>query len=631
MLENLFDVILQMSFYGMIAGAFAALLCILLRYLPCSRRVGFLLWAVVAVRLVCPFTVPVPQYTGTGSSRIGVSPDTMGTNGAFGVVSDTDSDILSDTASGKDLDTGFLGDAVRKDGDHSRSAGEQILSEDDKEKDGRIRAAQNNAAAEASGENSGRRTDFLQQMYLACTQMLDKLWSVLPKSHLAMIWLAGVLVFWGFGIWDAYRLHKRLRFAMKIADGVYEVDTIRSSCVAGIRRPRIYLMSGLNERQREYILCHEQEHIRHRDYIWKPLAYAIVGLHWFNIPLWALYEMFQNEMERYCDERVIAKLGRKKKEDYCEVLLQMSVRRPRFALSSLAFGENRGKNDMKDRIGQILNHKKHSRMIQAGVFVVSLGVGTLLLSGGEVLGAQTETEIETQVTEYPLEELAKTLYELRNPYVGDASANGALLETLRVYLPDTEITQEIEAEEEPYRLILNMEEGPDMEDQTSLYQYGELNKAAAVLLALIDNVDEVVFSYPTEDEEKNPVQINEAYDAEWVTECYDGLAVKDYAQSEEKVLELLKALDWPLYFDEAGNALTGEMTAEEGETMNVLVDGNSFSAIGGANGPTSIFIAGKRNAAEQSGYCIRDTECERTGERHHEEYHRNHRSVGSGD
>lgn len=601
MLENLFDAILQMSFYGTIAGAFAALLCILLRYLPCSRCVGFLLWAVVAVRLVCPFTVPVPQYAGTGSSRIGLSSDAMETNGAFGAVSDTDSDILSDTASGKALDTGFLGDAVRKDGDRSRSAGEQMLSEYDKEKDGRIRAA------------------------------LDKLWTVLPKSYLAMLWLVGVLVFWGFGIWDAYRLHKRLRFAMKIADGVYEVDTIHSSCVVGIFCPKIYLRPGLDTEQRKYILCHEQEHIRHRDYIWKPLAYAILGLHWFNIPLWVMYETFQNELERYCDERVVARFGAEKKEDYCEVLLQMSVRRPRFALSSLAFGENRGKNDMKDRIGQILNHKKHSPMIQAGVFAVSLGVGTLLLSGGEVLGAQTETEIETQVTEYPLEELAKTLYELRNPYVGDASANGALLEALRVYLPDTEITQEIEAEEEPYRLILNMEEGPDMEDQISLYQYGELSKAAAVLLALIDNVDEVVFSYPTEDEGKNPVQINEAYDAEWVAECYDGVVVKEYAQSEEKVLELLKELDWPLYFDEAGNALTAEMTAEEGETMNVLVDGDSFSAIGGADGPTSIFIAGKRNAAEQSGYCIRDTECERTGEHHHEEYHRNHRSVGSGD
>lgn len=601
MLENLFDAILQMSFYGTIAGFCAAFLCLLLRYLPCSRRVGFLLWAVVAVRLVCPFTVPVPQYTDTGSSRIGVSPDTMGTNGALRAVSDTDSDMISDTASDKALDTGFLGDAVRKDGDHSRSAGEQMFSADEKETDGRIRAA------------------------------LDKLWSVLPKSYLAMIWLAGVLVFWGFGIWDAYRLHKRLRFAMKIADGVYEVDTIRSSCVAGIRRPRIYLMSGLNERQREYILCHEQEHIRHRDYIWKPLAYAIVGLHWFNVSLWVMYETFQNELERYCDERVVARFGAEKKEDYCEVLLQMAVRRSRFALSPLAFGENRGKNDMKNRIGQILNQKKHSRMIQAGVLAVSLGVGTLLLSGGEVIGAQTETEIEQPVTEYPLEELAKTLYELRNPYVGDASANGALLEALRVYLPDTEITQEIEAEEEPYRLILHMEEGPDMEDQISLYQYGELSKAAAVLLALIDNVDEVVFSYPTEDEEKNPVQINEAYDAKWVAECYDGVAVKEYAQSEEKVLELLKELDWPLYFDEAGNALTAEMTAEEGETMNVLVDGDSFSAIGGADGPTSIFIAGKRNAAEQSGYCIRDTECERTGERHHEEYHRNQRSIGSGD
>lgn len=121
--------------------------------------------------------------------------------------------------------------------------------------------------------------------------------------------------------------------------------------------------------------------------------------------------------------------------------------------------------------------------------------------------------------------------------------------------------------------------------------------------------------------------------------------------------------------------------------MNVLVDGNSFSAIGGADGPTSIFIAGQRkaadddeaetdteaeaaarvadkeageaardaaamnaaaraadkeageaaraaaeiNAAEKSGYCVRDTECGRIGEHHHEEYHRNHRSVGSGD
>lgn len=34
---------------------------------------------------------------------------------------------------------------------------------------------------------------------------------------------------------------------------------------------------------------------------------------------------------------------------------------------------------------------------------------------------------------------------------------------------------------------------------------------------------------------------------------------------------------------------------------------------------------------DTSGYCVRDTECERTGEHHYEEHHRNHRSVGSGD
>lgn len=596
MLESLFDVILQMSFYGMIAGAFAALLCILLRYLPCSRRVGFLLWAVAALRLVCPLTVPIPQHTGADMTLIAAD------------------EVASDK--------GFNMSSASKDGDSGGSTGAQMQPVNPAEKNGSIHSAKNSAAG-ADGEGGSRMPDFLQQIYFAFTEVSGKLWSVLPKSYVAILWFAGVLVFWGFGIWDAYRLHKRLRFAMKIADGVYEVDTIRSSCVAGIRRPRIYLMSGLNERQKECILCHEQEHIRHRDYIWKPLAYVILGLHWFNIPLWIFYEMFQNEMERYCDERVVARFGAEKKEDYCEVLLQMAVRRSQFPLSPLAFGENRRKNDMKDRVGQILNQKKHSRMMQAEMLVLSLGIGTLLLSGGKVLGAQKETEIETpvlqntaslekeseeeaieagyfyKVTEYPLEELAKTLYELRNPYVGDAPANGALLETLRMYLPDTGITQEIEAQEKPYRLILNMEEGPDVEDEISMHQYGNLEKAAAVFLALIGNVDEVVFSYPTEDEEKNPIQMNENYDAEWMAECYDGLVVKDYAQSEEKILELLQALEWPLYFDEAGNALTGEMIAEDGGTMHILVDGNSLSVVGGANGPTSIFIAGKIDGTEE--------------------------------
>ncbi len=650
MLENLFDVILQMSFYGTVAGLFAALLCLILRYLPCSRRVGFLLWAVVALRLVCPFTAPVLQSAQDVSENKTVRSDA----GMDPVSSASGAGDFGQAAAEKSSRLPQRHNAAPDQPGEERSAG---------------KAACADRAGDSMQEGPKKHPDFLQRLYLDHVAVyLNGGWLRACKPYLAMLWLAGVLVFWGYGIWDAVRIRKRLRFAMKAGEGVYEVDTIRSSCVVGIFRPRIYLTLGLNEEQRRYILCHEQEHIRHHDQIWKPLAYGILGLHWFNILLWMLYETFQNELERYCDEKVIRRLGSEKKEDYCEVLLQMSVRRPRFAFTPLAFGENRGKNDMKDRISQILNYKKQNRAVQALLFAGAFGIGTILLSNGAVLGSQAqelETETETEEpktvvtqtkkaleaetqepetvvaqtkkaleteTEEPktvvaqtkkaleteteeletgtgedeayetylyrtldvsLEELAGELFALRNPYVGDASANGALLDALSPYLPDTAFTQELETQEEPYRLILNLEEGPDEEDEISTYQYENLDEAAAVLLALIDNVDEVIFSYPAETQEEETVQINESYSVQQFAELHDGINIKDYASSQEKVLELLELLDWALYYDEEGNALVGTLIDSSDNTANIYMDDESISVIGGADGPTSVFIAGK--------------------------------------
>lgn len=46
---------------------------------------------------------------------------------------------------------------------------------------------------------------------------------------------------------------------------------------------------GLTEQERRYVLLHEQAHIRRWDHRFKPLAYALLCLHWFDPILWIAY------------------------------------------------------------------------------------------------------------------------------------------------------------------------------------------------------------------------------------------------------------------------------------------------------------------------------------------------------
>lgn len=62
--------------------------------------------------------------------------------------------------------------------------------------------------------------------------------------------------------------------SVPLRDNIRLADHIQSPFVLGLLRPRIYLPSGLPEKEREYLILHEQIHIR-RGIIWSscwPLA-----------------------------------------------------------------------------------------------------------------------------------------------------------------------------------------------------------------------------------------------------------------------------------------------------------------------------------------------------------------------
>lgn len=569
-MEMVFRIVIQMSFYGLVAGAVACGGSWLLRHLPVSRRVGFLLWAVVGLRLICPLSVPSP-VPGFGKELLSLAGVQLNLR-LFEVGAGSAGEEAHDDTDGQRAGSGAAGAGGLEDGGNAVEA-----SGAGEGNEGQDAAVINEAGiGDAGGLRPGHSDDFTEK-WIRWVGMAGQTWSKFMTwfdqmvPELTRLWIGGVFLFWFFGIAAGFWFRRRLRFAMELEPGVYEVDTIDSSCVFGLFHPGIYLTPGLTESQKPYILCHEWAHIRHGDHLWKIVAYGIMGLHWFNLPLWGVYLFFQKEIERNCDETVVECMGTERRSEYCETLLTLATKKGAFVFAPPAFGERRGKNDMKDRIKQILKYQKPKKGIQTAAVAVSLIIGISLLSGRIALVAGAGSRHEEEGTEQ-ITELADSLYALNNPYVGNAPGDGALVNALLPYLPITDLSMELETDQEPYSLILRLKED-DQELGKKALEQGDptLDRASALLLALIGNLDQVIWEYGDEAESQD-TQVRLYMDTKWASDTWNIENIKDYGASPEKVEELLE-----------------------------LIDFTSTSIIGGADGPTSIWVAGKVEGDDSAG------------------------------
>jgi beta-lactamase regulating signal transducer with metallopeptidase domain len=133
---------------------------------------------------------------------------------------------------------------------------------------------------------------------------------------LALLWAAGVLALLVYGVVSYLKTTRRVRTATLVEGNIYESDRITGPFVAGFIHPKIFLPVSLKDGERNYIVLHEQTHIRRRDYIVKPLWFLAVCLHWFNPLAWMSYFLLGRDMEMSCDEAVIRRLGDGIRADY---------------------------------------------------------------------------------------------------------------------------------------------------------------------------------------------------------------------------------------------------------------------------------------------------------------------------
>ena len=153
------------------------------------------------------------------------------------------------------------------------------------------------------------------------------------------VWLIGLAAMLLYALASYLRLRRRVSASIPLRENIYVCDEVPSPFILGIVRPRIYLPSALDEAQRGSVLSHERAHLARRDHWWKPLGFALLAVYWFNPLLWLAYTLLCRDIELACDERVLRGMDAGQVKDYSSALLACSVPRRMLAACPLAFGE----------------------------------------------------------------------------------------------------------------------------------------------------------------------------------------------------------------------------------------------------------------------------------------------------
>ncbi len=194
---------------------------------------------------------------------------------------------------------------------------------------------------------------------------------------LMIIWTTGSLGMILYATISYLKLKRTVMFAVKVDDNYYETDMISTPCVVGIIKPKIYLTLNLSDKEKTYILTHENVHIKRKDYFSKVIAYLILSIHWVNPVCWILFKMFVNDMEMLCDEESIKKLGKENKVGYMESLVNLSSKNMKKILPCpIAFSEN----NTEKRVKNMIKYKNSGIIISVIALIICIIIAAICLT-----------------------------------------------------------------------------------------------------------------------------------------------------------------------------------------------------------------------------------------------------------
>ncbi|MBP3617741.1 MAG: hypothetical protein J6J38_06870 [Lachnospiraceae bacterium] len=210
----------------------------------------------------------------------------------------------------------------------------------------------------------------------------------------AVLWIAGMAVMFAYSLGSYLWLRHKVKVSLCYRDNIYFCDSIATPFVFGTIKPRIYLPSGMEEKQMECVIAHERSHLKRKDHWWKTIAFFLLSVYWFHPLLWVSYLLFSRDIERACDERVVREMEPEERKGYAEALVACSLQKRMMFACPLAFGEV----GVKNRVKSVLNYKKPAFWIVAVTVVAGAVIAVCFLtnpvSGSKVPDQNADAEWE---------------------------------------------------------------------------------------------------------------------------------------------------------------------------------------------------------------------------------------------
>ena len=163
------------------------------------------------------------------------------------------------------------------------------------------------------------------------------------SALLPWLWLAGAAAVLGFHLAGHLRFRRYLRrWAAPVEDPRARalLDGLRAelgvpgpvellSCpglggpmLTGVFRPKVLLPQGhYGEEALYFIFRHELTHRKRRDLAYKALLLLAAAVHWFNPLVWLMLRAAEGDLERACDDGVVAALPPEARARYGQVIL----------------------------------------------------------------------------------------------------------------------------------------------------------------------------------------------------------------------------------------------------------------------------------------------------------------------
>lgn len=306
---------------------------------------GYVLWALVGFRLLCPVFVPSP---------LSLQPDMT--------------DIQS-------MEAGWRQDSERYENIFSLSG----LSEEEMTQSSMINPISDDGII--ADTEIAEHADDTDGLMPAIEDTHEEFIRAGVFFVLTVLYISGVVFFVIFYLAQYLIMKRHVVRAVREKENIWLCENIQSPFVMGVVSPQIYLPYELEEPAKRHVINHEKSHIMHHDPLIRMIGLLCICLHWWNPLVWFAVKRMNRDMEMFCDEGFLISAPLAERKAYAETLLSYAAVKSGFSIE-LAFGES----GTEERIRNVLRNKKKSVFVICVVILLAALCVVLFMTVPNVVG-----------------------------------------------------------------------------------------------------------------------------------------------------------------------------------------------------------------------------------------------------